>query len=189
MTNKHQIHRVIVQPAFRKNGRYDCTKAGQKYVSLFKNEYLCTSTEPFLESARLLKAKGHKGDLEMWHQGSDYPSMIAPLGRNKVKGRMVIYPKTPTTERLKSEIKEINEFLKGFTLTGATHRGYRRIYNQGDDLKTYKWDKGGRLYGSGDDNNYLIIKKAKRKKMLIDGEATVEIDVRASYAHSPRGSC
>ena len=125
----------------------------------------------------------------MWHQGSDYPSMIAPLGRNKVKGRMVIYPKTPTTERLKSEIKEINEFLKGFTLTGATHRGYRRIYNQGDDLKTYKWDKGGRLYGSGDDNNYLIIKKAKRKKMLIDGEATVEIDVRASYAHSPRGSC
>ena len=85
-------------------------------------------------------------------------------GRNKVKGRTVTYPKTTTTEGLKSEINEINEFLKGFKLTGATHRGYRRIYNQGDDLETYKWDKGGRLYGSGDAESYLVIKKAERKK-------------------------
>ena len=100
---------------------------------------------------------------------------------NRVKGRTVKFPETPVTKRLVGEIREINEFLKGFKLTGASHRGYRRIYNQGDDLKTYKWDKGGRLYGSGSVDNYLTIKKEKRKKMLIDGVATVQIDVRASY--------
>ena len=101
--------------------------------------------------------------------------------QTRVKGRLVKFPETPNTKRLEDEVREINEFLKDFKLTGATHRGYRRIFNQGDDLRIYKWDKGGRLYGSGDEDSYLIIKKAKRKAMLIDGDRTVEIDVRASY--------
>lgn len=101
--------------------------------------------------------------------------------QNRTRGRMVKFSVTLVTKRLVEEINEINEFLKGVKLTGASHRGYRRIYNQGDNPETYKWDKGGRLYGSGSEDNYLTIKKEKRKKMLIDGEATIQIDVRASY--------
>ena len=74
-----EVHRIIIQPAFRKNGTRDCVEAGPRYHSLFKNEIICTSTEPFLDSARLLKAKGYKGNIEMWHSGSHFSSMNAPL--------------------------------------------------------------------------------------------------------------
>lgn len=74
-----EIHRIIIQPAYRMNGTRDCVEAGPRYHSRFKNEIICTSTEPFLDSARLLKAKGYKGNIEMWHSGSDFPSMKAPL--------------------------------------------------------------------------------------------------------------
>ena len=99
----------------------------------------------------------------------------------KVKGPQVKFPETKMTQRLEAEVKEINEFLRGHKIDGATHRGYRRIFNQGDNPKTYAWNKGGRLYGSGAETDYLTVQKEKRRKMQIDGEPTVEIDIRASF--------
>ena len=74
-----EVHRIIIHPAYRKNGTRDCVEAGPRYHSLFKNEIICTSTEPFLDTARLLQDRGYKGNIEMWHSGSDFPSMNAPL--------------------------------------------------------------------------------------------------------------
>ena len=74
-----EVHRIIIKPAYRKNGTMDCVEAGPRYHSLFKNEIICTSTEPFLDSARALQALGYKGNIEMWHSGSDFPSMKATL--------------------------------------------------------------------------------------------------------------
>lgn len=75
-TAAQEVHRIIIQPAKLKNGRYDCTQAGQKYVSWFHNEIICTSTQPFYDSARVLKARGYKGAIEMSHHGSNLTSMI-----------------------------------------------------------------------------------------------------------------
>ena len=74
-----EVHRIIIQPAYRRNGSRDCVEAGPRFHSLFNNKIICTSTEPFLDSARLLKAKGYEGNIEMWHSGSDFPSMKATL--------------------------------------------------------------------------------------------------------------
>ena len=74
-----EVHRIIIKPAYRKNGTMDCVEAGPRYHALFKNEIICTSTEPFLDSARALQALGYKGNIEMWHSGSDFPSMKATL--------------------------------------------------------------------------------------------------------------
>lgn len=74
-----QVHRIIIQPAFRKNGRHNCENAGPRFVSHFQDEIICTSTEPLLASARILKARGYQGTIEMWHHGSQYPSMALQI--------------------------------------------------------------------------------------------------------------
>jgi hypothetical protein len=62
---------------------------------------------------------------------------------------------------------------------GGTHRGYRRIFNCGDQ-EGFDWNKGGRLYSQGEDS-YQRLHKDERLKMLIDGQPVVEIDVTASF--------
>ncbi len=97
----------------------------------------------------------------------------------KVSGREMRFDPTPETERLEAEVKRLNEFLDGFDIRGGTHRGFRRIFNQGDQ-PGFAWDKGGRLYSQGE-NTYQQLKKHQRLAMTIDGEPVVEIDIRASY--------
>lgn len=74
-----QVHRIIVQPAFRKNGRHHCENAGSRFISRFHDEIICTSTEPLFESARVLKARGFQGTIEMWSHGGTFPSMAMPI--------------------------------------------------------------------------------------------------------------
>jgi hypothetical protein len=75
-----QIHRIMVSPEFRKDGRYGCEKAGQCFISRYEEEIICTSTQPLLDSARILRARGFIGHLEMWHEGMNYACMTMPLG-------------------------------------------------------------------------------------------------------------
>jgi hypothetical protein len=81
-------------------------------------------------------------------------------------------------ERLEAEIKELNEFLDKVDIRGGVHRGYVRIFNNGDD-PTFSWGAGGRLY-SGDDS-YQRVQRSERLRMTLNGEAVCEIDIRASY--------
>lgn len=97
----------------------------------------------------------------------------------KQKGRLIKYEETAHTRRLEADIRELNEFLDGFTLEGGVHRGFRRRFNEGT-AKGYRWNKGGRLYGQ-DKDGYQHMKSALRSEMLIDGEPVVEIDISASY--------
>jgi hypothetical protein len=73
------VHRFIVAPSFRKDGRRDWVKAGPKFNSRFQNETICISTRPLLDSARVLKARGYTGHIEMWHEGTDSPCMTLPI--------------------------------------------------------------------------------------------------------------
>ncbi len=98
---------------------------------------------------------------------------------DKVRGRPIKFEVTPATERLESEVKALNAFFEEFDLRGGTHRGYLRVFNNGDDPK-FKWNMGGRLYSYGE-GNYQQIDGADRLRMTINGDPVCEIDIRASY--------
>ena len=62
-------------------------------------------------------------------------------------------------------------------ITGGAHETFFRAFEDGDQ-KGFRWNKGGRLYSTGD---YQTLKEAQRLLMRFDGEPIVEIDIRASY--------
>jgi hypothetical protein len=96
-------------------------------------------------------------------------------GKNKQQGRRIEYTRTAETDRLERDVKELNEFLARFTLSGGRHEAYYRTftYNNGE------WNKGGRLSSIGEDS-YQQLSKAKRLQMMINGEPVAEIDIKAS---------
>jgi hypothetical protein len=94
-------------------------------------------------------------------------------GHNREQGRIVEYKRTPKTERLEADVRELNEFLARFDLTGGTRYGYTRVFND------RSWKAGGRLYSPGE-HNYQQMPEAERLKMTINGEPVAEIDVTAS---------
>jgi hypothetical protein len=105
-------------------------------------------------------------------------SKRTPLGA-KVQGKRRKFNRTERANKLEDEIKELNQFLDAFDIRGGIHRGYVRIFNLGDD-PSFDWNKGGRLYSCGEDS-YQRMSKEDRLRMTINGEAVVELDVRASY--------
>jgi hypothetical protein len=97
----------------------------------------------------------------------------------KLRGSGMPLKRTPQTNALEAEVKELNEFFDGFDLRSGTHRGFIRSFNKGDDPH-FKWNMGGRLYSPGDDN-FQLMKEEDRLRMTIGGEPVCEIDIRASY--------
>lgn len=98
---------------------------------------------------------------------------------HKETGRTLKFAKTDHTRRLEADVRELNEFLNGFELRGGIHRGYRRIFNEGDQ-PDFNWNKGGRLYCSESDC-YQYMRPDRRTQLTLNGEPVVEIDIRASY--------
>jgi hypothetical protein len=105
-------------------------------------------------------------------------------GGRKVRGALIKWRKVFSAklrqrgEELEAKIKELNEFLDKVDIGGGAHRGYVRVFNNGDD-KTFSWSAGGRLY-SGDDS-YQHVQRSERLGMTLNGEPVCEIDIRASY--------
>ena len=98
---------------------------------------------------------------------------------DKIKGRQLRFKPTVLTERLEEQLKDLNAFLDEFELRGGTHRGYLRVFNNGNHPK-FDWNMGGRLYSYGE-GNYQQMEQADRLRMTINGEPVCEIDIRASY--------
>src|SRR5262249_10365889 len=95
-------------------------------------------------------------------------------GQNKEQGRRIKYNRTPETEKLEADVKELNEFLARVKLTGGHHEGYVRVFNNAS------WEAGGRLYSQGE-GNYQLISEPERLEMKINGEPVAEIDIKASH--------
>jgi hypothetical protein len=96
-------------------------------------------------------------------------------GRNRERGPIIKnYERTDQTARLEAEVRELNDFLARFDLTGARHEGYVRSFNN------CSWKKGGRLY-SICEGSYQRTPEAKRLEMMINGEPVSEIDIKASH--------
>jgi len=109
------------------------------------------------------------------------------LGR-KLSGRAMTVEQTDATEAIRGRLLEVNRFLVEQNYKGTEFYGLRRIFNEGDH-PSFNWNQGGRLYGVGEDN-YQLLKKAQRRKIKINGEAVVELDINASYLrilHGLRG--
>jgi hypothetical protein len=97
----------------------------------------------------------------------------------KRQGRLMRFERTALTTKLEQELKDLNKFLDGFELRGGIHRGYTRVFNNGDHPK-FDWNMGGRLYSYGE-FNYQQLDRTQRLRMTINDEPVCEIDIRASY--------
>jgi hypothetical protein len=96
-------------------------------------------------------------------------------GRYRESGPVIKdYERTPETQRLERDVKELNEFLARFELTGGRHEGYIRIFNN------RSWKKGGRLYGPCE-GSYQQLPETKCLEMQINGEPVAGIDIKASF--------
>lgn len=102
------------------------------------------------------------------------------VGRWKFRGNSmkIDYDNDPIACALRDQVNALNAFVAEQTITPACHRGFRRIFNEGDK-SDFRWNKGGRLYSIG--GGYQLMPKAMRREMTINGEPVAEIDIRASH--------
>ena len=64
----------------------------------------------------------------------------------KVQGRVMKFEHTDLSQKLESDVRELNEYLAKQSFGGGcVHQGYVRIFQNGDD-RHFNWDRGGRLY-------------------------------------------
>ena len=113
-------------------------------------------------------------------------------GGEKLRGRNMAFTHTALSRRLEGEVRELNEYLAQQQIEGGEHAGYIRIFQNGDQTG-FRWNFGGRLYGTPPAKNYQQLNKRDRKqlgqsrrtpgrlKMTINGEGVAEVDIRASY--------
>jgi hypothetical protein len=85
----------------------------------------------------------------------------------------------PDVAKLAEQVNAINAFLATVAICpDDAHYAFRRVFNQGD-LPDFDWNRGGRLISLGD--SYQQLPSSERRKMKLDGEPVVEIDLRASH--------
>ncbi len=97
----------------------------------------------------------------------------------KISGGVLRIQKTPKSVALAKEVQELNAFVSRFDIQPAKHRGFKRIFNEGDH-QNFAWNRGGRLYSIGR-GSYQSLSKSERLQMMIDGDPVVEIDISGSY--------
>jgi hypothetical protein len=99
-------------------------------------------------------------------------------GKDRESGRRIKWKNTSLdtadAKRLEADVRELNDFLARYELTGGEHYGYERIFNN------LSWKKGGRLYSSSE-QCYQRLSERERLKMTINGEPVAEIDIKASF--------
>ena len=99
----------------------------------------------------------------------------------KLRGKILKFRPSNLSRKLEAEVRELNEFLAKQTFGGGcVHRGYLRIFQNGDD-PLFNWDRGGRLYSQPANTNYQQQSSTTRLEMTINDSPVVEIDLRASY--------
>lgn len=97
----------------------------------------------------------------------------------KIDGKdMLVDYSLPAVEEAAAQVNEINAFMAKQDMSPDEHFGFCRIYSQGD-VPDFHWNKGGRLYSLG--GGYQNIKREFRPDIKINGEATVEVDLKASH--------
>ena len=91
---------------------------------------------------------------------------------------MILHMGNPVTKAHFDRIDRLNQHFASTKTEPVPFLGFKRIFNDGD-VPAFDWDRGGRIYAVGD--GYQTMKKATRPQLTINGEATGEVDVRASH--------
>lgn len=91
---------------------------------------------------------------------------------------MTLHMGNPVTRRHFERIDRLNQHFALTKTEPVPFLGFKRIFNDGD-VAAFDWDRGGRVYAVG--GGYQTMKKETRSQLTINGEATGEVDVRASY--------
>lgn len=97
----------------------------------------------------------------------------------KERGRKMSVLPNRKADRLRGDIVELNKFFDQFELRGGRHRGFTRIFNNGDH-HAFDWNMGGRLYSLAEDS-FQQMSAEERLGMTINGESVCEIDIKASW--------
>lgn len=99
------------------------------------------------------------------------------------------YVKTPETTyagRLRGQVAELNAFAAQQMLAHPQiklrHLGWVRMFHRADH-PDFHWSKGGRLYSQPQNKKtcYQLIGSKQRKKISINEESVVEIDISSAY--------
>jgi hypothetical protein len=114
------------------------------------------------------------------HFSEPLPKCPLVLKRAKVAGHAerMDFGETEESRSLTEQMNELNQFLIGFDLSPYRFSGLVRIFNEGD-TPSFRWNKGGRIYALGP-LQYQTQRAEDRQFITIDGEPTVELDIRAS---------
>lgn len=105
---------------------------------------------------------------------------FGPFG-DKTKGKRVWFDKNdPVVKRYAEQITLYNKFLSGFDFEGCEVNGFRRIFGNAD-AGGRDCNQGGRVYALAP--SYQNLSKGDRAKIKIDGEETVELDVKCSQLY------
>jgi hypothetical protein len=100
--------------------------------------------------------------------------------KTKPVGRPMEFERDGIVTAIEDHVKELNEFFARQKLRGGSHRGYVRLFNNGDNPRFF-WNMGGRLYSHHFTDSYQVMSAEQRLKMTINGEPVAEVDIRASY--------
>ena len=97
----------------------------------------------------------------------------------KAPGRRIKIDYTQARPRVLAEqVNEINAFMADRVIAPDWHHAFRRIFNEADHPR-FDFNRGGRLYSVG--GGYQMQPSHERAKITIDGEETVEVDVKACF--------
>ncbi|QFU07941.1 hypothetical protein PARPLA_02231 [Rhodobacteraceae bacterium THAF1] len=105
---------------------------------------------------------------------SDFDSLVV-----KTSDGILIHRTSAEHRRHKEIVDRLNFDLSQHTFSFARRPQLRRVFRaNGDGKCDYK--TGGRFFALGADS-YQKLSSSERAKIIIDGEATVEVDVKASH--------
>lgn len=108
---------------------------------------------------------------------SDPVVLKAPNIKGIAQGKVLTkYEKSATYAAIEADMIEINSFLSEWEYSFGMPPELYRVFNEGT-TEGYQWDFGGRFFGPG--SSYINWKSEARKSILIGGEPTVEIDIKA----------
>ncbi|WP_199555969.1 hypothetical protein [Sandaracinobacteroides hominis] len=138
---------------------------------------------------RLLEGRGGVRPENLGH--ADWTPLIRLKGPAESRGGskpLLDYPPTDATRRMEREVRELNTFLNSFRveLAPAGRKGLGKskgLSAVADPVRLYRvfnnacWTHVGRFYGGW----WQELPKAKRRHLLIDGEAVIELDFRALH--------
>lgn len=100
------------------------------------------------------------------------------FGKSGDAPTLPIDPMDGRAAALAERVRALNDYFALQELDGAEHIGFTRIFQLGD-TSGFRWNKGGRLHSWG--GGYQSDSKELRPAITINGEATAELDIRASH--------